>query len=642
MAVSLRPALLGAVAGAAVIATIAAVPASATPTTPSSAAGRAAVVGSVPAWATASAKVGAVNPHSVRNVEVALSPRDAAGAAALARAESTPGNPEYRHKISAAEYLDRFGPAQSTVDQVRSWLESQGLRVSGVSGNRALISASGKVDQLQAAFGVQLDTFHTTLHGTKRTLVAPTSTVTVPTALAGQVTAVLGLDDSDATITPAQAHVAVPAATPDASGTGCARSWGATNNTSVPQKYADQSNLLCGYLSSSLRGMYGLSAANTGAGTAVAIVGAYTDPEIVSDTNHAGADFGSPQLAPGQYQEFLPSSFTNNPNCNVDSWHSEQALDVQAIHTEAPSAQELYYAATDCTTLVNAFVQAVSADKASVISNSWTYTGESTVPTADRTAFENAAIQAADQGQTVLFATGDYGDNSTTAGTVEVNYPTTDPWVTAVGGTTTGLNASGQHVVLTGWEDAGETQNGSGWTPLPATQGGFAGGAGGGHSTLYAEPSYQSGVVPDGVSGGKRATPDISANADPFTGMAIGYTGPNGYVELAYGGTSEATPLIAGMVADAGQQVGNGGWLGFINPYLYKAGASAITDVTDQTTGVWTPDAPINGGGAAGSYLVDMGAKPQSLATTPGWDDVTGVGTPNGGFVAGLAAAANG
>ena len=641
MAVSLRPSLFGVFAGAAVLATIAAaVPAAAAPTPTS--AGRAAIVGSLPVWASPSARIGTLNPNTVRHVEIALTPRDSTGARALATAESTPGSPLFRQKISEAEYVDRFGPTPSTVDQVEQWLRGQGLRVSGVSADRSLIEASGRVGQLQSAFGVTLSTFHATLHGQRRALVAPDSTVTVPAALAGQVTAVLGLDDSDATITPAQAHVPVPAASPAASGTGCATSWGARNNTAVPQKYPDQSNILCGYLTSALRGMYGLSAANTGAGTSVAIVGAYNLASIVSDTDRAAADFGSPPLTAGQYQGILPPSFTSNPNCNPDSWNSEQALDVQAIHTEAPAATELYYAATDCTTLVAAFTQAVAADKASVISNSWTYTGESTVPPADRTAFEDSAVQAAAQGQTVVFATGDLGDNSTTAGTVETNFPATDPWVTAVGGTTTGLNAAGQHVVLTGWANAGETQTGSAWTPLPATQGGFAGGAGGGRSTLYSQPSYQSGVVPASTANGNRAIPDVSANADPYTGMAIAFTGPNGFVETPFGGTSEATPLIAGIIADAGQIVGQGGFLGFLNPWIYQAGSGAVSDVTDHPTGIWTPFAPLNGPTAQGSYLVDMGAQPQSLTNGPGWDDETGMGTPASGFVAALAAAATG
>lgn len=645
MAVLRRPALIGAVAGAAVLATVAAAPATAAPSTSTSQAGHVAIAGSVPAWASAAARLGSVNPRVVRRVEVALAPRDLAGARALAAAESTPSNRAYRHRVSEVDYVNRFGPSESTVDRVERWLSGQGLRISGVSANRALIKASGSVATLQATFGVRLYTYSVRVHGTQRALVAPDTLVTLPSALAGTVTAVLGLDDSDATITPAQAHVPVPAASPAADGTGCAAWWAEVDNTDVPQKYPTQSNVLCGYLTSQLRAMYGLTAANTGAGVSVAFVGAYNDATIVSDIDHAAADFGSPALAPGQYQAFLPSSFTTNPNCDADAWIAEQALDAEAIHTMAPAATEMYYASSDCTGLVAAYNAAVADDHASVISNSWGYTGESNVPPADRTAFEDAAVQAAAQGQTTLFATGDNGDDSTSSGSVATNFPATDPWVTAVGGTTSGLSASGQQMVLAGWADAGESQSGSTWTALPATQGGFAGGAGGGRSDLYPQPNYQAGVVPDSLANGNRLIPDIAANADPYTGMRIGFTGPHGYVEPSYGGTSEATPLIAGMVADAGQMVGQGGWLGFVNPWLYQAGASAVTDVTDQATGVWTPFQPGCVSSAsqpcpAASFLVDVGAQPQSLTSGPGWDDETGMGTPTSGFVSGLAAAA--
>ena len=101
--------------------------------------GRAAVVGSLPDWASPAARLGAVNPHARRTVTIALTPRDEAGAVALATAESTPGNREYRQRISAADYLARFAPTQDAANQVRSWLSSQGLRVSAVSNSREMI-----------------------------------------------------------------------------------------------------------------------------------------------------------------------------------------------------------------------------------------------------------------------------------------------------------------------------------------------------------------------------------------------------------------------------------------------------------------------------------------------------------------------
>jgi subtilase family serine protease len=646
MSVSLRPALMGAVAGATLLATIAALPAfaQASPTPPNAA--RATIAGSVPIWAQASARAGAVDPAQQRKVEVALAPRDLAGAEKLASEVATPGSPRFRHPLSAAQYEAQFGPSQQTVTQVSAWLASQGLTVTGISGNRELIDATGTVGALQTAFGTHLSAYRTDIHGKHRTLDAPDSPISVPatyhgTSLAGAVQAVLGLDDSDQTITTDQATVAVPAATA-ADGTGCSRYWDQNNNTAVPQKYASgqQSNVLCGYLTPQMRSMYGLGTGATGSGTTVAVVGAYNEASIVADTNHAASDFGNVALASGQYTAYLPSAFNSNPSCDVESWNAEQALDVQSIHTIAPAAKIDYYAATDCTTLVAAFTQAVSADQASVITDSWGYTGEANVPASDRSAFESAAVQAAAQGQSVMFSTGDNGDNSTTTGSVSANFPATDPWVTAVGGATIGLNSSNKAAVETGWEDEGEGQSGSGWAELPAAQGGFAGGSGGGTSSLYATPTYQSKLSP-AQTGGHRAIPDIAGSADPYTGFAIGYTSiaANGYVDESYGGTSEAAPLTAGLVADAGQVVGNGGWLGLINPALYQFGANAITDVQAQQAGVWTPYYP-KGAGPTGSYLIDFGANQQSLRAGAGWDDETGVGVPNSGFISALASAA--
>jgi subtilase family serine protease len=640
MAVSFRPTLLGVVAGATVLAAVAAVPATAQTTTAPP--GRAVVAGSVPNWAQPAARSAALDPHLRRQVQVALAPRDLAGATALATAVATPGNPRFRHPISAADWNAQFAPTTGTVAAVQQWLRGQGLRVTGVSGNRELVDAVGTVGQLQATFGVRLSGYRATIHGQRATLVAPDSAVTVPTSLAGQVTAVLGLDDSDRTVTPAQSRVPVPAAAPAAAGTGCASSWGASNNTTVPQRYPApaQSNELCGYTSAALRAMYGLAPAATGAGAVVAIVGAYNDNQIVADTNHAAHDFGAPQLTAGQYTPVLPAGgFTNNPNCDVESWHAEQALDVQSVHTEAPAAQIRYYAASDCSGLTTAFTQAVSDDQASIITNSWGG-AEAGVPAATRSAFESAAVQAAAQGQTVLFSSGDSGDDSITLGSAAVNYPASDPWVTAVGGVTVGLDTGNRPLVLTGWADTGNVQSGSNWTALPPTSGGFAGGSGGGTSTPYPTPTYQSGL-PSAATHGHRALPDIAGSADPYTGMLIGYTSSaNGFVEVPFGGTSEASPQVAGLVADAAQVVGNGGWLGLINPALYQFGPTAITDVVAQHAGVWTPFQPGASTPTSGSFLVDVGATPQSLTTGPGWDNETGVGVPNSGFVAALAAAA--
>lgn len=649
---ALRPSsrAVGLVAGCAVLAGIAASPAALAQGTAASPGGdRTAVEGSAPAWATPSAKVGHAPLRQQRHVQIAMALRDPQGAQALAKAVSSPDSPQHGKFLSGKEFLDRFGPSQDTVDQVSTWLRDQGLKVDGVAGNRHFIDVTGDVAQLQQAFGTSLATYrHTTQDGRAFTLTAPESPVSVPRAVRGAVSAVLGLDDSGKTITTHQAVTrksdgSRPGVTPAAGDpTSCARTWGEQNNTSAPQKYGagSQSNYLCGYTTPQIRSMYSLNSGNTGAGQSVGIVGAYNLSTIVPDTNRAAAMFGSPPLTPGQYSSVLPGSYDNQDKCSPDSWAGEQALDVQSIHTVAPAAKITYYAGKSCYDLFGALNKAVSDNKVSVISNSWGYPGESSVSPAERDQMGAIAVQAAVQGQAITVSTGDAGDNSGPAGKAEASFPSSHPWVTAVGGTTVALDSSSKVKFSSGWENTGNTQSGNTWVPQNDADGPFAGGAGGGVSKLYDQPDYQQNVVPAGVAGGHRAVPDISALADNLTGIAIGYTTPQGYGAYSSGGTSLAAPLIAGMVADA-QQAQGGGRFGFLNDAIYKlSGKPQITDVTPVKAGIWTPHMAgfghVSVPAQRGSYLVDVDAKPQSLVSGPGWDAVTGVGTPGAGFVTAL------
>ncbi|GAB3167597.1 S53 family peptidase [Amycolatopsis stemonae] len=640
----------GLIAGCAVLAGIAAAPA-ATAQDSTAPDGRTALAGSVPSWATPAARVGHVDPRQQRHIQIALALRDPAGAEALAKAVSTPGSPEYGRHLSNTEFLARFGPTQESIDQVTTWLRGQGLRVTGVAGNRHFISADADVAQLQTTFRTSLATYrHTTRDGRTHVLAAPESAVTVPAAIRSTVTAVLGLDDSSKTITPAQATAirpdgTRPGVTPAAGDpNSCARFWAETNNANVPQKYAagQQSNALCGYTSPQLRAIYSLPSTATGAGQTVGIVGAYNLSTIVADTNRAAGQFGAPALTSGQYNAVLPGAFTDQDRCGPDSWASEQALDVQAIHEVAPAAKITYYAGASCLDLFNTLNKAVADDQVSVINNSWLYPGESSVSQAERDQLGAIAVQAAIQGQALLFASGDSGDNSApaAAGRAEASYPASHPWVTAVGGTSVALDASNRVKFQTGWENSGNTQSGNTWTPQSDADGRFAGGAGGGVSTLYDQPDYQQGVVPATIAGGHRAVPDISALADSYTGLAIAFTTPQGYAAYSSGGTSLAAPILVGLVANA-QQAHGGGRLGFLNAALYAlSGKAQITDVKPVKAGIWSPYMAgfghVTVPSASGSYLLDLDSKPQSLQSGTGWDPVTGIGTPASGFVSAL------
>jgi subtilase family serine protease len=160
---------------------------------------------------------------------------------------------------------------------------------------------------------------------------------------------------------------------------------------------------------------------------------------------------------------------------------------------------------------------------------------------------------------------------------------------------------------------------------------------------LYAQPFYQKGVVPTQISeyNGKtpmRAVPDVAMPADPNTGLRIGETQqfPDGtyYATYRLGGTSLSSPLFAGVVADAVQY--NGSAIGFINPLLYRdSTSSAITDVTAPATPEATVRTNLTNPAVKTSpltWLLQTIDVPTTIYSAPGYDDQTGVGTPNGTF----------
>jgi subtilase family serine protease len=137
--------------------------------------------------------------------------------------------------------------------------------------------------------------------------------------------------------------------------------------------------------------------------------------------------------------------------------------------------------------------------------------------------------------------------------------------------------------------------------------------SGGGFSRRVARPAYQTGVP--GIAA-TRGVPDVSADASPHTGMALVISsGGNQYTIRNSGGTSASAPLWAGLIALADQYAGR--HLGFVNPAIYRIGRSASYHEAfhDITTGNNTPAFP--------------GRTIEGYTAQPGWDAVTGWGSPN-------------
>jgi subtilase family serine protease len=278
----------------------------------------------------------------------------------------------------------------------------------------------------------------------------------------------------------------------------------------------------------------------------------------------------------------------------------------------------------------------VDENKAQLVSNSWGDLEQN--ESADQVAaYEQVFMQGAMQGITFMYSSGDNGDELASSALKQADYPTSDPYVTSVGGTSTAIGADGSLAYETGWgtQKYNLSADGKSWTPV-----GFLYGAGGGESALFDQPAYQNGIAPAGA----RMVPDVALDADPNTGMLIGETQtfPEGvkYGEFRIGGTSLAAPLFAGMTALTLQH--SGGGVGLLNPVIYSNATSGVfTDVkgTPKDAGDVRVDYA-NGLDASGGLLYSVRAFNQdsSLTVTKGWDNVTGVGSPNSGWLTAIPA----
>ena len=414
---------------------------------------------------------------------------------------------------------------------------------------------------------------------------------------------------------------------------------------------------VCGYTPSQLRAAYGVGNGGifdraAGRGQTVAIVDAYDEPSLESDANLYSIRHGDRPFFGHQFRDLsVPEDPTTGDDCGGNDWYGEQALDVEAVHGMAPAANVLYYGGANCYDdgLMAELTQIVSDNKASIVTNSWgdpTFfvdpnTGEvfSTIDPTLVDAYESIFKQGAVQGIGFFFSSGDNGDDLDAFGVKHPEYPTGDPWVTAVGGTSLAVGRNGNRLFETGWGTDKYTlsTDGGSWTPIDPTDP-FYYGAGGGFSQVFKEPWYQFGTV-NGGNGG-RAVPDIAMDADPTTGMLVGETqnfpaassfGPAGvhYGEYRVGGTSLASPLMAGAQAVA--QGNAGRRTGFANPLIYflARNPNMFNDITPQgDPGNVRADYANSVNGDDGLvYSVRTFDTDSSLTTGRGWDDVTGVGS---------------
>lgn len=329
-----------------------------------------------------------------------------------------------------------------------------------------------------------------------------------------------------------------------------------------------------GFGPSDLKSAYKIPATG-GVGMTIAIVDANDDPKAESDLAIYRSTYGLPPCttANGCFKKVNQNGGTSYPAAD-SGWAGEIALDLDMASAACPNCKILLVEANNASmTNLGAAVNRAALMGANVISNSYGGPEDSSASSTDTTYFNHPGIQ-------IFVSAGDSGYGT--------EYPASSKYVTAVGGTSLKTSTTGTR----GWVEQV-------WGTVSNTNGG----TGSGCSAYVTKPSWQS-----DTGCAKRAVSDVSAVADPNTGVAV-YDSYGGSGWAVYGGTSAASPIAAAIFAATGNASKTA-------QFAYQ-NTTAFFDVTSGANG-----------SCSGSYLCTAKA---------GYDGPTGVGTPNGELLASLA-----
>jgi subtilase family serine protease len=636
---------------------------------------------------------GTVAAKSKVSFDLVLKLRNASGAAAFVRAVSTPGSREFHHYLTDAQWVAKYGPTSSAVAKAKSWLRANHFTVTSVPKDRLIVAATGTALRVEHTFGVTLGYYMVTGHKVR----LANGALSIPASMANVITGTVGINEAVETTGLASTRASKSTKPDQEPGPPagfrnpqpCSKYWGQKlDTTDSSSLYAPYTGPLpydiCGYTPAQLRGAYGIAhsvaTGTDGKGVTLAIVDAYDSPTLLSDAQlYFRLNDPAHPLSSSQFTNIPPATVDDAGECAGSSWFEEAALDVESSHSMAPGANIQFVGAQDCldSSLLAAEQTAITSG-ASVVSNSWgDVLGDLFDDAATKTAYDNTFMLAAATGVSILFSTGDEGDNFADFGLDAPDYPAVSPFVTAVGGSALEIGAAKTRIAEYGWSTAKQvlctpaSVPSCGSATAPTGQLAYQEGGGGGTSYYYTQPYYQAPVVPSALAlrneallgpQPARVIPDIAMDADPNTGMLVGLTQvfPDGtyYDQFKLGGTSLASPLLAGVIADVDQAAVIP--LGFLNPVLYKAYTatpSAFFDVIAPTNPLATAVIRVdyaNSVDSSDGYIVSLrtinyagpetycdgtgncATRDVTLTATAGFDSLTGLGTVGPGFIATL------
>jgi subtilase family serine protease len=649
-----------------------AAPAAATPTL-------IALSGSLPA--TTDPQTGAFTASGM-SVEVALAPRDGSGLSAELKAVYTKGGSQYDAFLGKGQFDAKYAPTAATTNAVAAYLRGEGLTVSSTD-SPFLLQASGSSAKITAAFHTDLRNY---VDRKGDRYFSNSASVRLPSSIASAVSGVIGLTNTvrlqSLAVRPNDSSKA--GSKSSSSSASCETGYVTTaelfdlvsNNVGFPYGYGGGPGC-AGLTPSQTESIYGAPAASPrteGASVTAAVfeLSAYQQSDIDTwATTFYGKHYTPPledvTVDGGPLAPVCPTGDTCPAEYNGYSSDVEVDADIEMTLAVAPDVSHLivYNAPNDETgqTELDEYTAIANQDVASTISSSWGVCENDVTAgyvESENTIFEQMALQ----GQSLFSSSGDTGafgcmrSDGTTV--VNVGDPSSQPWVTSVGGTSLEGDNPGTNpnpgTPARGIETVWNVNNLCSDQAAAADnddQGGFfwcgeTGAGSGGSSQYWGRPFYQRGpgvnsptttysgeAVADGETACTlakagtpcREVPDISANADPYTGYAEYCTGnaSTPYSDCAtfsggepapgwfgIGGTSLSSPLWSALIADRdsfnGQRSGN------INPLLYSW--------FNTDPGKYFND--ITGNGKLQQAATNNGLFP----TTPGYDEATGIGTP--------------
>jgi kumamolisin len=478
------------------------------------------------------------NPNNPAETPLDLRPLPGSERAPVSGVQPAAESVDAAEPITATLVLRRraageIGAAPADVSLVTETLSALGLQIVTVDEPSRRVRVAGTAGQLSRIFGVELQRVASPL-GDGRTVAhrQRAGGLSVPAALDGVVTAVLGLDDRP------QARMQLRIAA------------GAAASTS--------------YAPPQLGDIYRFPPDTDGSGQTIAIIelgGGFEQSEL--DTYFAGLGVASPAVA-----AVGVDGADNLPGQDPQGADGEVLLDIEVAGALAPGAQyRVYFAPNTDAGFLDAVSEAAHASPAPIaISISWGQSEDQWTAQA-RTAMDEAFADAAALGITVTAAAGDNGSSDGATSGVHADFPASSPHVLACGGTSLTADPSvGTVTAETVWNN------------------GSSGGAtGGGVSDAFPLPDWQASA---GVPAGGRGVPDVSAVADPNTGYQVLVDG----TQAVYGGTSAVAPLWAALVARLAQATGTR--FGLLNALLYQgvsAGEPAVgfRDIVDGSNGAY-------------------------------------------------------